>query len=76
MAVAPAQPGIAFDRLFGRDPVAERRQRLGESGVGDDLAVDDDSVEVEDDGFELQIRSPNRAVPTRTWVAPRATAVS
>jgi hypothetical protein len=56
--------------------VAERGQRFGEGGVGDHLAVDDDAVEIEDDGVELQRRSPNKAVPTRTWVAPIATAVS
>ena len=76
VAVAPSKPGIALDRLFGRDGVAERGQRFGEGGVGDHLAVDDDAVEIEDDGVELQRRSPNKAVPTRTWVAPIATAVS
>jgi hypothetical protein len=56
--------------------MAEVRQRFGEDGVGQDLAVDDDSVEVEDQGGELQGRSPKSAVPTRTWVAPIETAVS
>ena len=76
VAVAPAQPGIALDRLLGRDRVAQSGQRLGQGGVGDDLAVNDDPVEIEDDGLEPQGRSPNSAVPTRTWVAPIATAVS
>ena len=56
--------------------MAQRRQRLGEDEVGEYLAVDDDSVEIEDQGCELQLLSPNKAVPTRTWVAPIATAVS
>lgn len=56
--------------------MAELRQRLGKEAVGEDLAVDDDSIEVEDDGGEPQLLSPNRAVPTRTWVAPIMTAVS
>lgn len=56
--------------------MAEIRQRFGENGVGKDLAVGDDPVEIEDQGLELQRRSPNSAVPTRTWVAPTATAVS
>jgi hypothetical protein len=55
--------------------VAEIGQRFGEKGVGEDLAVDDDSVEVEDQGGKIQLLSPNRAVPIRTWVAPVATAV-
>ena len=56
--------------------MAEFGQGLGEDDVREDLAVDDDSVEVEDERAELQSLSPKRAVPTRTWVAPRVTAVS
>jgi hypothetical protein len=55
--------------------MAEFGQRLGEDGVGQDLAVDNDPVEIEDQRREFQRRSPNRAVPTRTWVAPIVTAV-
>lgn len=67
---------VALDRLLGRSGMPEVGQRLGEDGVGQDLAVDDDAVEIEDDGLEPQRRSPNKAVPTRTWVAPIMTAVS
>lgn len=56
--------------------MAEIGQGLGENGVGKDLAVDDNPVEIEDQGLKFQRRSPNKAVPTRTWVAPVATAVS
>jgi hypothetical protein len=45
-------------------------QDLGQGRVGDGLAVDDHPVEIEDYGLERQGRSPNKAVPTRTWVAP------
>ncbi|MEA3053818.1 MAG: hypothetical protein QOG72_2721 [Sphingomonadales bacterium] len=76
VAVGPAEPRIALDRLFAGDRMAQRRQRFGEGGVGDDLAVDDNSVEIENDDRKPQPRSPNKAVPTRTWVAPTATAVS
>lgn len=56
--------------------MAEIGQGFGENAVGEDLAVDDDSVEIEDQGGEPQRLSPNKAVPTRTWVAPIVTAVS
>jgi hypothetical protein len=56
--------------------MAQLGQRLGEQPVREYLAVDDDPVEIEDQGLELQGRSPNSAVPTRTWVAPIATAVA
>jgi hypothetical protein len=65
--------------MLERGRMAELGQRLGENGVGEDLAVDDDSVEVEDQGLEpleTQCLSPNRAVPTRTRVAPVMIAVS
>jgi hypothetical protein len=55
--------------------MAQLSQRFGEEAVGEDLAVDDDPVEIEDQGGKPQRLSPNRAVPTRTWVAPIATAV-
>ena len=38
--------------------------------------AEEDAVEIEDDRVELHARSPNSAVPTRTWVAPMVTAVS
>lgn len=74
--VAPVEADIALGGLLRAGRMAELRQRFGEEAVGQDLAVDDDSVEVEDEPAEAQDRSPNRAVPTRTWVAPIATAVS
>lgn len=74
--VAPVEADIAPDRLVQGDGMAELRQSFGENGVGEDLAVDDDSVEIENYGLEPQLLSPNRAEPTRTWVAPIATAVS
>jgi hypothetical protein len=76
VAVAPAQSRIALDRLLGGDAMAKPGQDFRKRRIGDDFAVDDDSVKVEDDRIEIQRRSPNRAVPTRTWVAPTATAVS
>jgi hypothetical protein len=74
--VGPMKAYIAFDRLLGGGGMAERRQSLGEDCVGQDLAVGDDAVEIEDQGLEPQRRSPSKAVPTRTWVAPVITAVS
>ena len=73
--------------------MAELGESFGENGVGEELAVDDDPVEIEDDRLEpnrspgpmltrfeaipeTQRLSPNRAVPTRTCVAPVMTAVS
>ena len=56
--------------------MADSGEGLGENGVGQDLAVDDDSVKIEDEGREAQLLPPNNAVPTRTWVAPTVTAVS
>jgi hypothetical protein len=56
--------------------MAELAQGFGQNGVGEDLAVDDDPVEIEYQGSEPQLLSPNSAVPTRTWVAPSVTAVS
>jgi hypothetical protein len=56
--------------------MADFGKGLGEDCVGQDFAVDDDSVEIEDQGREFQNLSPNKAVPTRTWVAPIVTAVS
>jgi hypothetical protein len=44
--------------------------------VSDIFAFDEDAVEVEDEGLEPSTREPNKAVPTRTWVAPTVTAVS
>lgn len=73
--VAPVEADIAVDRLFQGSGMAELRQRFGEDEVREDLAVGDDPVEIEDERFELQRRSPNNAVPTRTCVAPVATAV-
>lgn len=74
--IGPVQADVAVDRLLSGGGMTERGQRLGENRVGQDLAVDDDSVEIENDGVEPQRRSPNKAVPTRTWVAPIVTAVS
>lgn len=74
--VPPVEADIALDGLFQGGRMAKLGQSVGEYGVGQDLAVDDHSVEIEDQGLELQLRSPNRAVPTRTWVAPVATAIS
>ena len=74
--VAPVEADIALDGLLGSGGMAELGQGVGENGIGQDLAVDDDSVEIEDQGGEPQGRSPNKAVPTRTWVAPVVTAVT
>ena len=76
VAVAPAVPAIALDGLLGTGRQAVAGEDLGQRRVRDDLAVDDDAVEIEDDGLESQPRSPNSAVPTRTWVAPTMTALS
>lgn len=76
VTVGPAQPGVTRDRTVGSDRMPQSRQNIGQRGIGDDLAVYDNPVEIEDDRFELQRRSPNKAVPTRTCVAPRVMAVS
>jgi hypothetical protein len=56
--------------------VADAAQIVGNLLVADIFAFDEHAVEVEDERIESQPRSPNRAVPTRTWVAPVMTAVS
>lgn len=74
--VAPVEADIAFDRLLQSGGMPQFRQGFGEDEVGQDLAVDDDAVEIEYQCGKSQLRSPNRAVPTLTWVAPIATAAS
>ena len=56
--------------------MAASGQMIGDLLVADIFAFDQHAVEVEDQACEFQFRSPNKAVPTRTWVAPIVTAVS
>jgi hypothetical protein len=81
IAIGPAQTGIAGERFLAADGKALLGQDVGEDGVGKPFAVDDDSVEIENYRLEPHPgaagrRSPNKAVPTRTWVAPIVTALS
>ena len=58
------------DRLLDAGRMADRGQIVGDLGVAGIFAFEQHAVEIEDDGVELHARSPNSAVPTRTWVAP------
>ena len=78
--------------LLDAGRVAPGGEIVGKLPVADIFAFDQHAVEIEDDGIErdrspgpivaavevilAQGRSPNKAVPTRTWVAPIITAVS
>ena len=55
--------------------MAGRGQEFGDLAIAVIFALDQHAVEVEQDRGELHARSPNKAVPTRTWVAPSVTAV-
>jgi hypothetical protein len=46
--------------------VPDRGEIIRNLAVADIFALDQHAVEVEDQGLELQLRSPNKAVPTRT----------
>jgi hypothetical protein len=46
--------------------MADAGQSLGDLFVADIFALDQNAVEVEDQTRNFQLRSPNRAVPTRT----------
>jgi hypothetical protein len=61
--------------LFDAGRVAVAAQEIGDLRVARPLALQQDAVEIEDEAVEPQPRSPNKAVPTRTWVAPMVTAV-
>ena len=74
MKSAPAQAHELVHRLLDAGRMADRGQIVGDLPVAGIFALDQHAVEVEDDGIELHARSPNRAVPTRTWVAPIITA--
>jgi hypothetical protein len=63
-------------RLLGRRRMPGAGEELGDLGIAGIFALQEDAVEIEDEPVEVQRRSPNRAVPTRTWVAPIVTAVS
>ena len=56
--------------------MADTGEKLGDLLIANIFTFDQHAVEVEDQPRESQLRSPNKAVPTRTWVAPIITAVS
>ena len=70
----PGKPDIMFDRLLDAGAMAKVGQQFGEQAVALELAFEKHAVEVEDDRVELQHQSSNKAVPTRTAVAPSMTA--
>ena len=90
--VAPGKAHEFTHRFFDAGRVAARGQIIGDLLVARPLAFEKDSVEVENKraetdrsgrstGFDALVelhafRSPNKAVPTRTWVAPQTIAVS
>lgn len=63
-------------RLLGRGRMPGAGQELGDLRIARIFALEQDAVEIEDEPVEVQRMSPNKAVPTRTWVAPIVTAVS
>jgi hypothetical protein len=63
-------------RLLDAGRVTGAGEEIGDLRVAGPLALEQDTVEVEDQTVEPQRRSPNKAVPTRTWVAPSVTAVA
>jgi hypothetical protein len=63
-----------LQRLFDAGPVAEIGQQLGKLFVALELAFEEHPIEIEDDRVEIAHQSSNRAVPTRTAVAPSITA--
>jgi hypothetical protein len=52
--------------LFDAGGMADAGKILGNLFVADILALDEYAVEIEDESAKPQLRSPNRAVPTRT----------
>ena len=63
-------------RLLGRGRMPGTGEEFGDLRIARIFAFEQDAVEIEDQAVELQGRSPNKALPTRTWVAPIVTAVS
>ena len=63
-----------LDRVLDAGRMAELGQQLGEHAVALELAFEQHAVEIEDDRVEAGHQSSNRAVPTRTAVAPSITA--
>jgi len=63
-------------RVLCRRLMAELGQQLGEHAIALIFAFEQHAVEVEDDRLRLGHQSSNRAVPTRTAVAPSVAAAS
>ena len=74
--VASVEAHEMFERLLDAGRVADAGQIFRDLEVTRIFALQQNSVEIEDDGVEPQRRSPNSAVPTRMCVAPIVTAVS
>ena len=68
------EPDIMLDRVLDAGAVAKVGQQFGKQAIALELAFEKHAVEVEDDRAELQHQSSNKAVPTRTAVAPSMTA--
>ena len=62
----------SLQRFLDAGAVAEVGQKLGKHSIALELALEQHAVEIEDD--RLGHWSSNRAVPTRTAVAPSMTA--
>ena len=77
--IVEVTPGQAHEIVHGFGDgrgMADRGQEIGDLLVAGIFAFDEDAVEIEDQRIEPHARAPNKAVPTRTWVAPSITAVS
>ena len=74
--VEPGQAHELAHRLLDAGRMAARGQPVGDLLVPGPLAFEQHAVEIENEGIELHWRGPNKAVPTRTWVAPIITALS
>jgi NTP pyrophosphatase (non-canonical NTP hydrolase) len=74
--VAAAEAGEMGQRLLDTGRVAQIGEELGEMAVALIFALEKHAVEVEDDRLQDAAQSSNKAVPTRTAVAPSVTAVA
>ena len=74
--VRPRQTHELCHRLLCRRWMADAGEIGGDLAIADQFALDQHTVEIEDDRGKLHARVPNKAVPTRTCVAPIITAVS
>jgi hypothetical protein len=56
--------------------MADAGKVIGQIAIAGMFAFDQHTIEIVQDRVEPHQRWPNKAVPTRTWVAPSITAVS